>query len=66
MVWVILFWLLFLLCVIGLFVPDANIPGGSRGRWIIILILIGLLGWAVFGGLDQPPRRHAAIIQFSE
>lgn len=47
----ILFWILFILCAIGAFVPDANFPGGSRSRWVIMLILIGVLGYAVFGNV---------------
>ena len=43
----ILFWVLLILTVIGAFVPES--PWISRGRGIVILILIAILGYAVFG-----------------
>lgn len=61
MFWQILFWILFVLLVIGALVPDATVPGGTRSRWIIVLILLGLLGWAVYGGVDQPPRHRVSV-----
>lgn len=49
MVFTVLFWILLILAVIAALVPDAVSPYVGRGRWIIALILIGLLGWRVFG-----------------
>lgn len=46
---VVLFWILLILCVIGTFVPDTINPWLGRGRWVIALILIAILGLAVFG-----------------
>lgn len=48
MVIVILFWILLILAFIAALVPDAMSPYIGRGRWIIALILILLLGLAVF------------------
>ena len=45
----VLFWILLILCIIGAFVPDAAWPFVSRGRWVIALILLAILGIAVFG-----------------
>lgn len=45
----ILFWILLILCAIGAFTPDS--PFVLRGRWAVVLILIGILGFKVFGGL---------------
>jgi|GEM_PF-4419028 hypothetical protein len=45
----ILFWLLLLLLVIGAFVPDSTSPLLGRGRWVVVLILIAILGYVVFG-----------------
>lgn len=56
MVLTILFWILLILLAIGAFVPDPSVPGGARTRWIIVLILLGIIGWAVFGGIDRPKR----------
>lgn len=56
MVLMVLFWILLILLVIGMFVPDASSPWAPRARWAIVLILIGILGWAVFGGIDRPKR----------
>lgn len=44
MILTVLFWLLWLLCIIGLFVPDSA-PYVVRGRWAVLLILIGILGF---------------------
>lgn len=48
MVMQVLFWILLILALIGALVPDAVSPYLGRGRWIIALILILLLGLAVF------------------
>lgn len=59
MVLMVLFWILLILLVIGVFVPDSQSPFVPRARWAIVLILIGILGWAVFGGIDRPKRADA-------
>lgn len=46
---VVLFWLLLILCIIGAFIPDSTFPFISQGRWVICLILLAILGIAVFG-----------------
>lgn len=51
MILTILFWLLLLLCAIGVFVPDGASPYIGRSRWVIVLILITILGFKV---LDNP------------
>lgn len=44
----IIFWLLWVLCIIGVFIPDSPTnPWPTRGRWIISLILFGILGFKV-------------------
>lgn len=48
MVMQVLFWLLLILCVIGVFVPDENKPYIGRSRIGIALILIAILGFKVF------------------
>lgn len=45
----ILFWVLFILCAIGAFVPDTQSPFIGRGRWAVALVLIGILGYRVLG-----------------
>lgn len=49
MVLQVLFWLLLLLCVIGAFLQDSLSPFLVRGRWVMVLILIAILGYVVFG-----------------
>jgi hypothetical protein len=44
---VILFWLLLILAIIGVFVPEQ--PFIVRGRWVVLLILLAILGIKVFG-----------------
>lgn len=52
MVLQVIFWLLLLLCAIGAAVPDAPPPNYvGRGRWVIALILIAIIGLKVF---DNP------------
>jgi hypothetical protein len=46
---VVLFWILLILAVIGAFVPDATSPYIGHARWVIVLILLAILGIAVFG-----------------
>lgn len=50
MVLQILFWILLILAAIGALVPDEKSPYLGRGRWIICLILIAILGFEAFGG----------------
>jgi hypothetical protein len=47
MVLTVLFWILWILCVIGCFIPES--PFISRGRWVVILLLVGVLGLKVLG-----------------
>jgi len=49
MVLQVLFWLVLLLCAIGAFVNDSVSPLLVRGRWVMVLILIAILGYVVFG-----------------
>jgi hypothetical protein len=49
MVSVVIFWVLLLLAFVAALVPDSFSPYIGRGRWIITLILIAILGWHVFG-----------------
>jgi hypothetical protein len=49
MVLQVLFWILLILTAIAALVPDAAWPYLPRARWIIVLILIGILGLRVFG-----------------
>lgn len=49
MVLIVLFWLLLILSVIAALVPDSTSPYLGRGRWIVALILLAILGWKVFG-----------------
>ena len=47
---VVIFWVLMLLAVIGALWPDSpNFPHLNRGRWIIVLILLAILGISQFG-----------------
>ena len=50
MVLQILFWVLLILCFIGAFVPDDIGPGIVRGRWVVVLIELAILGFFVFNG----------------
>jgi hypothetical protein len=43
----VLFWLLWILAVIGCFIPEA--PFITRGRWVVALILLGIIGYKVLG-----------------
>jgi hypothetical protein len=45
-----LFWVFLVLCLVGAFAPDTW-PNINRGRWVIILILLVILGLQVFGGI---------------
>ena len=47
MILTILFWLLLLLCLIGTFTPEG--PYVLRGRWVVVLILVAILGFHVLG-----------------
>jgi len=49
MVLTVLFWILLILAAIAALVPDAVNPYVGRGRWVIALILIAILGYHVFG-----------------
>ncbi len=49
MVIIILFWILLLLAFIAALVPDSVSPYVGRGRWVIILLLIAILGWHELG-----------------
>lgn len=51
MVLEILFWILLILVAIGALVPDTANPYLGRGRWLVALILIAILGLRVFGGI---------------
>jgi uncharacterized membrane-anchored protein len=46
------FWVIFLVFVVLGF-PGSNFlgPNGPMGTWLVGAILIGLLGWAVFGAM---------------
>lgn len=46
MILIVLFWILAILCAIGYFLPDPRIVRASNG---VLLILIAILGWKVFG-----------------
>lgn len=50
MVLEILFWILLILVAIGALIPDAASPYVGRGRWVVALICIAILGFRVFGG----------------
>lgn len=50
MVLQVIFWILLLLAFIAALVPDAVSPYVGRGRWIIALILLAILGYFAFGG----------------
>lgn len=54
MVLTILFWILLILCFLGAFAPDTAYPWAPRGRVVIILILLAILGLKVF---DSPLAR---------
>jgi hypothetical protein len=47
MILTVLFWILWLLAVIGCFVPDG--PNVVKGRWAVLLILLGILGFTALG-----------------
>lgn len=51
MVLQVLFWILLILAAIGALVPDEKSPYLGRGRWVICLILIAILGYMQFGGI---------------
>lgn len=51
MVLEILFWILLILTALGALIPDTASPYVGRGRWIVALICIGILGLRVFGGI---------------
>lgn len=48
MILIILFWILWLLSIIGFF-----IPAYSRASSVVMLVLIGILGYKVFGNPIQ-------------
>lgn len=51
MVLTVIFWILLILTVIAALVPDSVSAYLGRGRWIVVLILIAILGYKV---LDSP------------
>lgn len=51
MVLEVLFWVLLILCVIGLFAPESWGQNVTRGRWVVFLILFTILGLRVFGAI---------------
>jgi len=53
MVLVVIFWILLILSAIAALVPDSISPYIGRGRWVITLILIAILGYKVFGPLTK-------------
>lgn len=44
----VIFWILLLLAALGVFAPDTN-PYFVRGRWVVVLLLIAILGYAALG-----------------
>jgi len=48
MVAIVLFWLFLVLGLLGIFAPDTW-PNINRGRFVILLLMIALLGYHVFG-----------------
>lgn len=44
----IFFWILCFLWLLGIFIPDGSSPYLARGRFVIILVLLVLLGLKVF------------------
>jgi len=44
----IFFWILAFLWLIGIFVPDATSPYVARGRFVIVLAMLILLGLKVY------------------
>ena len=46
----VVFIVFFILCALGAFAPDATYPWAARGRYGVLLLLVGILGWVVFGG----------------
>lgn len=48
MVLEILYWVLLILAIIGVFVPDTAGPYIGRSRWAVVLILMVILGLRVF------------------
>lgn len=56
----ILFWIILILSVLGIWAP----AGYERPRAIVMLVLIALLGWAVFGNpFDEgsQPQRSSQV-----
>lgn len=51
MVFEVLFWVLLILCFLGVFAPDAWGQNIVRGRVVVILILLTILGLRVFGAI---------------
>lgn len=49
MVMTVLFWILLILLFIAALVPDSVSPYIGRGRWIVLLILITILGLHCLG-----------------
>lgn len=49
MILTIIFWILWLLSVIGLFIPTESYPKVVRGSYAINLVLIGILGFKSLG-----------------
>lgn len=46
---IVIFWILLILCAIGVVVPDTAWPQINRGRFVVCLILIAIIGYKVFG-----------------
>ena len=45
---VIIFWIFWILCLIGVLAPVSG-PYWTRGSWVLALLLIGILGFKLFG-----------------
>lgn len=45
----VIFWVLLFLAIIAAIAPDSTSPYLGRGRWLIVLALIAILGWSCLG-----------------
>lgn len=46
----IIYVVLWILMVLAALAPDATYPNAVKGRWVLVLVLFGIIGYTLFNG----------------